>query len=175
MNHPLVLVAFGVIVGIFSGVMGLGGGSVMIPVMVLAYHMTQPQAHGTSLAVMLPLVTLPAVIEYYRNGNVKVAMAAWMAAGFMMGSFFGAYAANAMPKETLKLIFGFLLIYVAAYTLFGKENLARTTALSALLVVMATGLYAATRWYDATGRAAAAGAGVETRTPEAGASGVHDA
>lgn len=173
MNHPLVLIAFGVIVGIFSGVMGLGGGSVMIPVMVLVFHMTQPQAHGTSLAVMLPLVTLPAVIEYYRNGNVKVAMAAWMAAGFMMGSFFGAYAANAMPKEMLKLLFGFLLIYVAAYTVFGKENLGRTTVLSALLVLIATGMFFGTRWYDASRKAIEPA--VQMRTPEAEASGVRDA
>ncbi|MGB7159370.1 MAG: sulfite exporter TauE/SafE family protein [Tepidisphaeraceae bacterium] len=170
MSHPLALIAFGVIVGIFSGVMGLGGGSVMIPVMVLGYHMTQPQAHGTSLAVMLPLVTLPAVIEYYRNGNVNVAMAAWMAAGFMMGSFFGAYAANLMPKETLKLVFGFLLIYVAAYTVFGKEHLGRTTLLSALLVVIAMGVFTATKWYDKTRPSPA----METRTPEAETSGVRN-
>jgi len=160
-------------VGVFSGVMGLGGGSVMIPVMVLGYHMSQQQAHGTSLAVMLPMVTLPAVIEYYRHGNVDVRMALWMAAGFMLGSFFGAYFANAISKETLKLIFGFLLIYVAAYTVFGKENLARTTILSAALVIIAMGVFAATKWYDRANRPTApAGASVETRTPEAGASGV---
>jgi uncharacterized membrane protein YfcA len=148
MSNPMVLIAFGVVVGIFSGVMGLGGGSIMIPIMVLAYHMTQQQAHGTSLAVMLPMVTLPAVIEYYRNGNVNVSMAAWMAAGFLLGSFFGAYVANSLPKETLKLLFGFLLIYVAAYTVFGKEHLARTAVLSAVLVAVAMGVFAATKWYD---------------------------
>ncbi len=174
MSNPLVLVVFGVIVGVFSGVMGLGGGSIMIPVMVLAFHMTQPQAHGTSLAVMLPLVTLPAVVEYYRHGNVNVAMAAWMAAGFMLGSFFGAYTANAMPKENLKLLFGFLLIYVAAYTVFGKENLGRTTVLSTLLVVIAMGVFAATKWYDASRAAPASTAVVKTRTPEAETSGVRN-
>src|SRR6188508_3033031 len=107
-TNPIILLMFGVVVGIFSGIMGLGGGSVMIPVMVLAYHMTQPEAHGTSLAVMIPPVTLPAVIEYYRNGSVNVSMAAWMAAGVLLGSFFGAYVANSLPKETLKLVFGFL-------------------------------------------------------------------
>ena len=179
MSNPFVLVAFGIVVGIFSGVMGLGGGSVMIPIMVLAYQMTQPQAHGTSLAVMIPPVTLPAVIEYYRNGNVNVGMAAWMALGVLLGSFFGAYVANWLPKETLKLVFGFLLIYVAAYTVFGKEHLARTTLLAGLLVVIAMGVFAATRWYDRSRAPApqgsAAGAGLEMRTPEAGASGVRDA
>ncbi len=148
MHNPLLLLAFGIIVGVFSGVMGLGGGAVMIPVMVLVFGLSQPMAHGTSLAVMIPPVALPAVIQYYRNGNVNVTMAAWMAVGVLGGSFFGAYIANALPKETLKLVFGFLLIYVAAYTVFGKEHLARTTMLSALLVLVAVGSFAATKWYD---------------------------
>ena len=147
--NPLVLVLFGVVVGVFSGVMGLGGGSIMIPVMVLAFAMTQQEAHGTSLAVMIPPVTLPAVIEYYRKGNVDLAMAGWMAVGVLAGSFFGAWIANSLPKEALKLVFGFLLIYVAAYTVFGKENLFRTLSLAGLLVLVAVSLYAATRWYDA--------------------------
>src|SRR3954471_18292745 len=119
-------------VGVFSGVMGLGGGSIMIPMMVLAFGMSQTQAHGTSLAVMIPPVTLPAVIEYYRKGNVNVGMAGWMALGVLGGSFFGAYIANSLPRETLKLVFGFVLIYVAGYTVFGKEHLVRTTAMAAV-------------------------------------------
>src|SRR5436190_21696176 len=109
--------------------MGLGGGSIMIPVMVLLYHMTQPEAHGTSLAVMIPPVTLPAVIEYYRNGNVKVGMAGWMAVGVLLGTFFGAYVANALPRETLELVFGFVLIYVAGYTVLGKGQLDSKTVM----------------------------------------------
>jgi len=145
---------FGVVVGIFSGIMGLGGGSVMIPVMVLAFSMTQPEAHGTSLAVMIPPVTLPAVIEYYRRGNVNVTVAAWMALGVLCGTFFGAWIANWMPKEALKLVFGFVLIYVASYTVFGKEHLARTLILSMAMLAIGVGLFALTRWYDVRDAAA---------------------
>ena len=49
----------------------------------------------------------------------------------LAGSFFGAWIANSLPKEALKLVFGFLLIYVAAYTVFGKENLFRTLGVRA--------------------------------------------
>lgn len=147
--NPVFLILFGVLVGVFSGVMGLGGGSVMIPVMVLVLAMTQQEAHGTSLAVMIPPVTLPAVIEYYRRGNVNLPVAMWMALGVLAGSFFGAYIANSLPKETLKLVFGFVLIYVAAYTVFGKEHLVRTLSLSAVLVLIAVCVYGLTRWYDA--------------------------
>jgi uncharacterized protein len=148
MFNPVLLVAFGVMVGVFSGVMGLGGGSVMIPIMVLVLGLTQTQAHGTSLAVMTVPVMLPAVIHYWRHGNVNLAVAAWVAVGVAMGTFFGAYIANAVPKETLKLIFGLTLIYVAAYTVFGSANLPRTTLLSALLVIVAILMFAATQYMD---------------------------
>ena len=153
--NPMFLILFGVLVGVFSGVMGLGGGSVMIPVMVLALHMTQQQAHGTSLAVMIPPVTLPAVIEYYRKGYVDLRVAGWMALGVLAGSFFGAWIATSLPKEMLKLVFGFILIYVAAYTVFGKENLVRTLSLSGALVAIAMSLYLLTRWWDAQRNAGA--------------------
>jgi len=148
-SNPMFLILFGVIVGVFSGVMGLGGGSIMIPVMVLALAMDQPTAHGTSLAVMIPPVTLPAVIEYYRKGSVDLRVAGWMAVGVLMGTFFGAWIATSLPKEALKLVFGFILIYVASYTVFGKEHLVRTLTLSGALVVVAITVYALVRWYDA--------------------------
>jgi uncharacterized protein len=166
MNNPILLIVFGVVVGIFSGVMGLGGGSVMIPVMVLVLGMTQQQAHGTSLAVMIPPVTLPAVIAYYmtRNPdgsrNVDLRVAGWMAVGVLFGSYFGALVANWLPKETLKLVFGFLLIYVAGYTIFGKEHLTRSVTLAGVLVVLAAVMFGATRFYDRTARQA-----VPSQTP----------
>jgi len=120
----------------------------MIPIMVLAFGMTQQQAHGTSLAVMIPPVALPAVIEYWRHGNVDVRIAAWTAAGVLVGSFFGALVANSLPKESLKLVFGFLLIYVAGYTIFGKEHLGRSVTLAGVLVLVAALLFGATRWMD---------------------------
>ena len=148
MSNPLLLIGFGIVVGVFSGVMGLGGGSVMIPMMVLALGMSQTQAHGTSLAVMIPPVTLPAVIEYYRTGNVNLHVAGWMALGVLCGTFFGAAIATSLPKETLKLVFGFVLIYVAAYTVFGKEHLTRTLVLSFALVLVGVAMVMVTRWVD---------------------------
>ena len=148
MTHPAILIGFGILVGVFSGVMGLGGGAVMIPMMVLALGMSQPMAHGTSLAVMIPPVALPAVIHYYRNGNVDLRIAIWMSLGVLCGTFFGAWIANALPKETLKLVFGFVLIYVASYTVFGKEHLTRTLILSLLMVLIGCAMFGVTKWID---------------------------
>lgn len=166
MQHPATLILFGILVGVFSGVMGLGGGAVMIPIMVLALAMSQTTAHGTSLAVMIPPVTLPAVIKYYRDGNVDLRVAGWMALGVLAGTWFGAWIANSLPEKGLKLVFGFVLIYVAAYTVFGKEHLVRTLALSATIVLIAVAMYGITRWYDARPVADTASASAATSATE---------
>ena len=103
---------------------------------------------------------------------VDVRVAAWTALGVLFGSYFWARIANWLPKEGLKLVFGFLLIYVAGYTVFGKEHLARSVILAAVLVVVAALLFGATRAYDRSRTpdatpisAASAGAGEGTEVP----------
>jgi uncharacterized membrane protein YfcA len=109
-----------------------------------------------SLLVMIPPVTLPAVFGYWKNGYLKTGdlwTAALIAVGVLCGSYFGAQIADALQKnkDMLKLVFGFLLIYVAAYTAFswsGREHLLRTVILSSVVVVVAAGIFAAVKWYD---------------------------
>ena len=149
MINPAILIGVGVIVGIYSGIMGLGGGTVMIPVLVLLLGFTQHQAVGTSLAVMIPPVTLPAVIEFYRKGHVDLRIAVWIALGFGAGAFLGGFVANKLNDNALKLIFGFILVYVGGYTLLqtlGKEHLLRSMLVAGVLVVIAAAVYAAFRF-----------------------------
>jgi len=148
-NNPAILIGVGIFVGIYSGIMGLGGGTVMIPVLVLLLGFTQHQAVGTSLAVMLPPVTLPAVIEFYRKGHVDLRIAAWIALGFIGGAFLGGFVANKINDTILRLIFGFILIYVGGYTLFqtlGKEHLMRSMIVAGVLVLLAAAVYSAFRF-----------------------------
>jgi uncharacterized membrane protein YfcA len=141
--NPAILLAFGVFVGVFSGLMGLGGGAVMIPIMVILLGLEQTTAHGLSLAVMIPPVTLPAVIKYWREGTLRsehLLMGVFIAAGVLCGSYFGGWLANSIGKpnqDNLKLVFGFVLTYVAAYTVFSATNKAMVgrNALLAMLVV----------------------------------------
>jgi len=149
--NPLILLGTGVFVGLYGGIMGLGGGTIMIPIMVLLLGFTQHEAVGTSLAVMLPPITLPAVINYWRNGHVKLGTAAWIALGFIGGAIVGARIAQGLSDQTLKLIFGFVLVYVAGYTIFdtlGKEHLLRSILFAAVLVLVAAAFFAGTRYYD---------------------------
>jgi len=156
MTHPAALIGFGVFVGVFSGIMGLGGGAIMIPLMVLVLQFSQTKAHGLSLAVMIAPVTLPAVIAYFKKGALEfhdLKTALIIAAGFACGSFFGGYFAASLPKDTLKLVFGFVLVYVAGYTIFswfGQNHLLRSVTLASVLAIVAVGMFSAVRWMDQT-------------------------
>jgi uncharacterized membrane protein YfcA len=150
MTNPLVLIILGLLVGVFSGTMGVGGGAIMIPVMILAGIVsTQTQAHGTSLAVMIPPVTLPAVIKYYREGQVDLSIALWIALGFACGSYFGAVVATSLPRETLKLLFGFVLTFIAGYTVFswfGANQVSRSVIMALIVTLVVAAMFAVMRW-----------------------------
>lgn len=103
----------GLAAGIFSGFMGLGGGIILIPALVYIFGLTQHQAQGTSLAIMVPPITLLAAIRYYKSGNVELNMAVFIALGFMAGSLLGANIVQGIPDLILKKIFGFILLSVA--------------------------------------------------------------
>lgn len=149
MDNPLVLILVGLVTGIYSGIMGLGGGTIMIPLMVLMLQFSQHQAVATSLAAMLPPVALPAVIRYYYRGDVKISTAAWIALGITAGTFMGASVAGHLSDRAMRLIFGFVLIYVGAYTVFGtlgKQYLIRSISLAGLVMAAAAVLYVVLRW-----------------------------
>lgn len=115
-SHLLV----GLVGGIVSGAFGIGGGTIMVPAFVLFFGLTQHQAQGTALAVMLPPVFLLAVLRYYWAGNVKVQMAIFVALGFVVGAFLGAQLIQNVPDVTLKRVFGTLLILVGIQMALGR-------------------------------------------------------
>ena len=100
----------GLVAGTVGGALGLGGGAIMVPTFVLLFGLTQHQAQGTSLAVMLPPVFLLGVLRYYWAGDVKVQMAIFIAIGFTVGAFLGAHFAQAIPDTYLKRAFGIFLM-----------------------------------------------------------------
>jgi len=155
-NNPLFLILVGLFVGIYSGILGVGGGTIMIPVMVLALGFTQQRANATSLAVMIPPIMLPAVIRYYQDGIVDVRVAIWIALGVLAGSYLGALASTWIVKQFgdtgLKLTFGFVLVYIAGYTIFqtlGKQHLVRSILFAASMVIAAAAFFLIVRSYDA--------------------------
>ena len=114
------MLLLGIIVGILSGVIGIGGGIIMVPALVYLSGMSQHRAQGTSLAVLLAPAGALAVMEYWKKGNVDIRIAVLLAIGFVIGGYFGARFAQYIPDYWLKKVFAFVLIAVGAKMLFFK-------------------------------------------------------
>ena len=118
----LLYVALGLAVGVFSGVVGVGGGLMMIPAMVLLLGFSQHQAQGTTLAMMVPPIGIAAAWVYYKHGFVDLPVAGLVCAGFFIGGFLGAKVATlpAVSNATLTRVFGVMLLLVAVKMIIGK-------------------------------------------------------
>lgn len=110
----------GLVAGLLSGILGLGGGAVIIPALVYLFSFSQHQAQGTTLAMMVPPIGLLAALQYYRQGNVKISVALILCIGFIAGSFYGARLVEKIPDVLLKKIFGVFLLAVSFKMIFGK-------------------------------------------------------
>lgn len=118
--NPLIFTVVGLFVGVLSGLVGVGGGIVLVPILVYFFGFEQHLAQGTTTALLVPPIGILAAYTYYKNGYVDVRAALWICAGFVFGSLFGAKIAVAVPKEALRKGFGFLLLAVSAKMIFGK-------------------------------------------------------
>jgi hypothetical protein len=112
------IVLVGVVVGVFSGVVGIGGGILFIPALVWIVGMDQHRAQGTSLGALLAPVGLFAFLEYYRNGNADIRVAALLAVGFLVGAYFGADWAQMIPELVLRRVFAVSLVAIGVTMFF---------------------------------------------------------
>jgi uncharacterized membrane protein YfcA len=113
-------VAVGVVIGMVSGVVGIGGGILFIPALVWLFGMNQYKAQGTSLGALLAPVGIFAFLEYYRKGNADLRIALLLAVGFLVGGYFGAVGAQHVSELWLRRIFSVMLIVVGARMFFAK-------------------------------------------------------
>jgi len=118
MNSILLLILIGLAAGILSGVVGIGGGIILVPALVMLLHYNQHLAQGTSLAMLLLPTGLLAVWNYYESGYVNIRTALLLGAGFFVGAYFGSKFAVQLPDVTVKRIFGAVLLLVAIRMLF---------------------------------------------------------
>ena len=85
----LILLVIGLITGMLSGMLGIGGGLIVIPALVIFLGFSQHEAQGTSLAMMLPPIGIVAAINYYKAGHVDIKVALILAVAFIIGSGLG--------------------------------------------------------------------------------------
>lgn len=119
----ITLILIGLMAGILSGLVGVGGGIIMVPLFVFFLGLTQHNAQGLSLAVMLPPVTFLAVYNYHNAGggeNIDWKIALIVATLFIVGGFFGSKLALLIDQRLLKRIFGVMMLIVAIKLIFTK-------------------------------------------------------
>ncbi len=114
----LLYVLVGLVGGAMSGAFGIGGGTIMVPALAVFFGLSQHAAQGTALAVMLPPVFILAVMRYYQEGHVNIAMAAFIALGFIFGALAGAHFVQGVADANLKRAFGILLVLVGIKMIF---------------------------------------------------------
>lgn len=120
MINIILFIALGLVAGVLSGLLGIGGGIIIVPALMFICGFSQLKAQGTSLAILLPPAGAVAFIEYYKNGNVDVKAGIIICCFLIVGSFFGAKLASYIPLNVLRRTFGVLMLLISVKLIIGK-------------------------------------------------------
>jgi uncharacterized membrane protein YfcA len=118
--NVILYILLGLLAGIFSGMFGLGGGTIVIPALIFLFGLSQHAAQGTTLAMMVPPIGLLAAWAYYNAGYVDVKIAAFICLGFFFGGLVGAKLVVGLSEPALRKLFGFALILIAIKMILTK-------------------------------------------------------
>lgn len=141
------LLVLGVLIGTLSGMVGIGGGVVVIPLLILLLGFSQEKATGTSLAMLLPPIGLFAVLTYAKAGNIDWRVAGLLALGFLVGGLVGGWLVNnrIIPALVVRIGLALFLIYFAGNLLFRSGGRARAALEACLLVAVYAAVYGVMR------------------------------
>lgn len=117
----IAVLIIGLAAGILGGMVGVGGGLIVVPALVFFLGFSQHTAQGTSLGLLVLPVALFGMINYYKAGHVDFKVVGLLAAGFVVGSYFGSKWSLSLPQETVKKVFAILLFYTA-FKMIGWEK-----------------------------------------------------
>lgn len=116
----MILSLIGFLSGIISG-MGIGGGTILIPSLVIFYNIQQQEAQGVNLMVFIP-VAIVALITHYKKGNLDFSVAKLIIAGGIVGAIIGSFIAVRINPLKLRKYFGFFLLLIGFYELIKKKE-----------------------------------------------------
>lgn len=116
----IILLSVGLSAGYLSGLVGIGGGLVIVPVLVIALSYSQQLAQGTTLFMFLFPIGILGVMQYYKSGNVDWKAAALIALPFIIGSYYGSKTALTIDQALLKKIFGSFIVLIGLKLIFFK-------------------------------------------------------
>lgn len=116
----IILLIIGLAAGALSGVAGVGGGVIVIPALIFALGMSQFEAQGTSLAMMIPPIGIMAAYNYYQEGFINWKYALVLAIFFVIGSYFGSKLALGTSQVMVKKGFAIFIIIIGIKMLWSK-------------------------------------------------------
>jgi len=114
----LLLLLVGLISGALSGLIGVGGGIIIVPALILILGYSQQQAQGTSLGLLLLPVGILAVWGYYKKGFIDIKVVLIMSVAFLIGGWLGSALALNISQAALKKVFAVVLVCIATKMLF---------------------------------------------------------
>ena len=123
-----ILIAIGILAGILSGFVGVGGGVIIVPALVYVLGMSQHNAQGTSLFILLLPVGILAVSNYWKHGEINWKFGLIVAIAFVAGGYLGSKLALKLSPGIVKLVFGIIMAYVSykmivsGYNSIGNES-----------------------------------------------------
>ena len=120
MTNLFLYITIGVFAGAISGLIGIGGGIIIVPCLIYIFGFSQHAAQGTTLAMLIPPIGLLAALRYYQSGNVKLSVAAFICAGFLVGGYLGAGLVQSLSEPVLRKVFGIFLLLVSLRMIFSK-------------------------------------------------------
>jgi hypothetical protein len=114
----IVVIVIGIAAGALSGLVGIGGGIVIVPLLIMFLGFSQQTAQGTTLAMLSFPVSFVGAYTYWQKGMVDWKIAILLCLGFVVGGYFGSKYAVSVSPYLLKKIFAVLLIVIAVKFLF---------------------------------------------------------
>ncbi len=114
-----VILLIGLLAGVASGLFGIGGGIIIVPVLVGVLQYEQKRATGISLGALLLPVGLPAVITYYEAGELDIPTAIPVAIGLVIGALGGAKIALGLPSARVRQLYGVFILLIGLRFVLG--------------------------------------------------------
>ncbi|MGB3346998.1 MAG: sulfite exporter TauE/SafE family protein [Candidatus Humimicrobiia bacterium] len=120
MVNIILYILIGLLSGTISGLIGIGGGVIIVPSLIYLFKLSQQQAQGTTLALLVPPIGLLAAWTYYKHGFVNLNIAIFICLRFFIGGLIGAKIAIGLSSEILRKLFGFALFLISLHMIFTK-------------------------------------------------------
>ena len=118
----LILIVVGVLSGILSGFVGVGGGILIVPALIYMLGLSQYEAQGTSLFILLLPVGILAVNNYWKAGMINWKFGILVAITFVIGGYIGSKLALKISPSIVKLAFGIIMAFVSFKMILSGYN-----------------------------------------------------